>query len=78
MNRMQGTDKMKEGNRMGEKRDIRMVGNKRKRAEKDKLKGRRTGLQGVKRGRMQHTGLNMDTKVLESDDQLELSLGFSC
>lgn len=78
MNRMQGTDKMKEGNRMGEKRDIRTVGNKRKRAEKDKLKGRRTGLQGEVRGRMQHTGLNMDTKVLESDDQLELSLGFSC
>lgn len=52
MSRMQETDKMKEGNRMGEKRDIRTVGNKRKRAEKDKLKGRRTGLQGVKRGRM--------------------------
>ena len=78
MSRMQGTDKMKEGNRMGEKRDIRTVGNKRKRAEKEKLKGRRTGLQRVKRGRMQHTGLNMDTKVLESDDQLELSSGFSC
>ena len=78
MGRMQGTDTMEEGSSTAEEQDMRTVGGKRRKAGKDMPRDIWKVGRGQMMGHMQHIGLKMDTKVLESDDQLELFSGLLC